>query len=90
MVIDAHAHFGTILDFDMPENMLIWSMDKYGIDCAVVSNIQGIEFDHDKVPLTKDRLKNQIDINYAAIEFSRKFPGRIFPLVWVMPHTGGV
>lgn len=90
MVIDAHAHFGSILDFYMPEKMLIQSMDKYGIDCAVVSNIQGIEFDHDKHPLTKDRLQNQIDINYAAIEFSRKFPGRIFPLVWVMPHTGGV
>jgi len=74
----------------MPENLLIQSMDKHGIDCAVVSNIQGTEFDHGKHPLAKDRLQNQIDINYAAIEFSRRFPGRIFPLVWVMPHTGGV
>lgn len=90
MVIDAHTHFGSILDFDMPENLLIQSMDKYGIDCAVVSNIQGVEFDHDNYPLTKNDLHNQNDINYAAIEFSRKFPGRIFPLVWAMPHTGGV
>lgn len=90
MIIDAHTHFGSILNFDMPENLLIQSMDKYDIDCAVVSNIQGVEFDHDNYQLTKDILQNQIDINYTAIEFSRKFPGRIFPLVWAMPHTGGV
>lgn len=89
MIIDSHTHFGTILDFDFPEEILIKSMNLHGIDCAVVSNLQGIEFDHNNHPLEKEVLRNQIEINMATIDFSRKYPGRIFPLLWAMPHTGG-
>ncbi|MHB1452401.1 MAG: amidohydrolase family protein [Saccharofermentanales bacterium] len=90
MIIDSHTHFGSMLDFDMPAAMLIRSMDLHGIDCAVVSSLEGIEFDHDGHPLPQEMLHNQIGINREAIEFSRKYPGRIFPLIWAMPHTGGV
>lgn len=89
MIIDSHTHFGKILDFDMPCEMLIRSMDTHGIDCAVVSNIEGVEFDHEHKPIPTESLHDQIEINMAAIEFSWKFPGRIFPLLWVMPNTGG-
>lgn len=89
MIIDSHTHFGSILDFDMPGEKLINAMDLAGIDCAVVSNIESMEFDHRADPLSKSILRDQIAVNEAALDFSRKYPGRICPLVWVMPHTGG-
>ncbi len=89
MIIDSHAHFGSILDFKMPGEKLIGAMDNAGINCAVVSNIEGMEFDHRADPLSKSILRDQIAVNEAALDFSRKHPGRIYPLIWVMPHTGG-
>ncbi|MHB8964189.1 MAG: amidohydrolase family protein [Saccharofermentanales bacterium] len=89
MIIDAHTHFGSVLDFDMPQDMLIRSMDRHGIDCAVVSNIEGIEYDHNGCPLAKDVLHSQIQVCQASIDFARRYPGRIYPLLWVMPQTGG-
>lgn len=90
VIIDSHTHFGKILEFDMPAKDLIKAMDLNGIDCAVISNIEGAEFDHDLSLIHKNGSGDQIKINKAVIEFSEKHPGRIFPLVWTMPHTGGV
>jgi len=89
MIIDSHTHFGSILDFNMPEELLIKSMDIYHVDYAVVSNIEGIEFNHDRIPIAKKYLRNQIAVNQTAVDFSRKYHGRVFPLLWTMPHTGG-
>ena len=89
MIIDSHTHFGSILDFCMPEELLIQAMDIYGIDAAIVSNIGGIEFGHDHDPIPGGSLRSQIDVNQDAIDFSRRYPGRIFPLLWAMPHSGG-
>jgi len=90
MLIDSHTHIGTILDFDLPQEALIRTMDRYGVDRAVVSNIEGAEFDHSCVPLGKDVVREQIGVNQVTIDFAKSNPGRIFPLVWVMPATGGV
>lgn len=32
MIIDTHAHIGKMLIFDMPEEDLLYSIEKYGID----------------------------------------------------------
>jgi len=46
MIIDSHTHIGTITKFNMPESMLLDSMQKYGIDFALVLNIEGCEVDN--------------------------------------------
>lgn len=89
MIIDSHTHFGSILDFDLPKKLLLQSMDLHGISGAVVSNIEGVEFDHSHRPLPEKSLRSQTAINLAALAFAREQPGRIFPLFWAMPHTGG-
>ena len=32
MIIDSHIHIGKIINFNMPEEMVIESMEKYRID----------------------------------------------------------
>ena len=66
MIIDCHTHIGKILTFDMPETMLLDSMDKYHIDFALVSNIEGAEFDEE----TRARV-NQIGDRIAASQEAR-------------------
>ncbi len=51
MIIDTHAHIGKMLIFDMPEEDLLYSIEKYGIDFSLVSNIEGSEFDEHGKPV---------------------------------------
>ena len=46
MIIDTHAHIGTLPPFDMTIDQLLYSMDAYGIDFTILSNIEGAENDH--------------------------------------------
>ena len=39
MIIDTHAHIGTLPPFDMTIEQVLYSMDKYGIDFTILSNI---------------------------------------------------
>lgn len=32
MIIDSHVHIGNIMNFNMPEEMVLKSMEKYNID----------------------------------------------------------
>ena len=41
MIIDTHAHIGTLPPFDMTIEQVLYSMDKYGIDFTILSNIEG-------------------------------------------------
>ena len=45
MIIDSHVHIGNMLGFNMPEEMVLKSMEKYNIDFSLVSNIDSAEFD---------------------------------------------
>lgn len=90
MVIDSHTHFGSILDFDLPEELLIRLMSDNDIKGTVVSNIEGIEFDHNHQILPANKIHSQMEVNLKAIKFGQKYPKKIFPLLWAMPHTGGV
>ncbi len=52
MIIDTHTHIGVLPPFYMTADMLLGSMERYGIDFSLVSNIEGAENDHrgDPVP----------------------------------------
>lgn len=90
MIIDSHTHFGITNNFYLPEKMLLNAMKKGCISKAVISNIEGAEFDGCKVALSSNKPENQILINTKTLEIAREYPGKFYPLVWIMPHTGGV
>ncbi|MDP4143994.1 MAG: amidohydrolase family protein [Bacillota bacterium] len=89
MIIDTHAHIGKVDKFNMPEEILIESMNKYNIDYCLVSNIEGIEFDNDQKPIPVELQRSQKEINKAAINFAKDYPTRIGVLLWAKTSTEG-
>ena len=90
MLIDSHVHIGTFYGITtsiMPCEMVMQSMEKYGIDYSLVSNASGCEFDSTLKPLGIERKKSQAEINYDAIAFAKSNPGRIGVLLWGKPFT---
>lgn len=60
MIIDSHAHIGKIIKFDMPEQTLLDSMEKYKINFSLVCNIEASEFDHTQKPIPEEQQFDQI------------------------------
>lgn len=89
MIIDTHVHIGTIAKFNMPKEMLLESINKYGIDYVLVSNIEGAEFDDNQNPIPKEFQHSQKEINEEAIELARNHPNRIGVLMWARPSAEG-
>lgn len=89
MIIDCHTHIGKILTFDMPEAVLLDSMDKYCIDYALVSNIEGSEFDGDQQPIPYEQQFSQRAANQKTLDLVRAHPDRLGALLWIKPMTEG-
>ena len=83
MIIDTHVHFGKTLDFDLPQEDIIYSMDKYDISFSLVSCIEGAEFDHMGDPIPKELQCSQNDIFKRTLEFAAKYPERIGAVPWM-------
>ena len=81
MIIDCHVHMGITDNYYMPEDMILASMDRYGIDRVILSNIEGIQ----KLP--GENLQSAV--NEKAIRFARKYPDRISVLLWARPEEEG-
>ena len=47
MIIDSHTHIGILPPFYMTPDMLLRSMERFGIDFSLVSNIEAAEKDHE-------------------------------------------
>ena len=82
MIIDTHAHIGKMLNFNMTTEDILYSMDKYGIDFTLFSNIEAAEFGHKgfKVPFFMSKPQNKLLIKSVAE--ARKAPDRLGVLVW--------
>ena len=85
MIIDTHVHIGTGLGFDMKESDVLYSMDKYGINIAVVSNCEVASHDHDRKLLPENLQKYQVECLSRALKFARENPGKIYLQHWVKP-----
>ena len=59
MIIDTHVHIGNILVFDMPPEDVLYSMDRYGIDFSLVSNVECAENDNNGNPIPQNLQKSQ-------------------------------
>ena len=40
MIIDTHVHIGKMINFDLKEEDVLYSMERYGIDFSLVSDIE--------------------------------------------------
>lgn len=85
MIIDTHVHIGQSLDFDMREEDVLYSLDKYGIDVAVVSNSEAASHDHDRKLLPDELQTSGIDCLKRSLKFARENEGRIYLQHWVKP-----
>ena len=85
MIIDTHVHIGKSLEFDLKENDVLYSMDRYGIDFSLVSNIESAELDHEGRPLLGQAAQN--DVFKKTLEFAYRYPERIGVMPWMKLRT---
>lgn len=89
MIIDSHLHTGTLGPFDMPQRIVLDSMDRYKIDYGLVSNIEGAEVDQDQNPIPREFQVSQREVNERVLRFVRAHPDRLGALLWIKPATEG-
>lgn len=85
MIIDTHVHIGTGLGFNMTEEDVLYSIDKYGIDYVLVSNAEAASHDHDRKPLPVSEQTSQLDCLRRTLRFAREHEDKIGVLHWIKP-----
>ena len=83
MIIDTHAHIGTLPPFDMTIDQLLYSMDAYGIDFTILSNIEGAENDHQGNPVPPPFSKPQNQLLRETVEAVRPYSDRLGVMPWL-------
>ena len=83
MIIDTHAHIGTLPPFDMTIEQVLYSMDKYGIDFTILSNIEGAENDHQQNPVPPPYSKPQNQLLRETINAVRPYTDRLGIMPWL-------
>lgn len=83
MIIDTHVHIGNILVFDMPPEDVLYSMDRYGIDFSLVSNVECAENDHNGNPIPQNLQKSQNEVLENTLEFAKAHSDKIGLLPWL-------
>ena len=85
MIIDSHVHIGKILNFNMRKQDVLYSMDAYGIDYSIVSDVRATEFDHQQRELPMFLQKPQLECIRGSVEFAKECPGKIGAALWLRP-----
>lgn len=85
MIIDTHVHIGTGLGFNMTEEDVIYSLDKYNIAYALVSNTEVASHDHERTLIPAEFQKGQIECLARTLKFARENQDKIGVLHWVKP-----
>ena len=87
MIIDTHVHIGNMLDFDMTEEQVLYSMEKYGISYSLVSNIECSEFDHEMNLLPSRLQKPQNQVLENTLHFARTNSDKIGVFAWIKAYS---
>lgn len=83
MIIDTHAHIGKVLSFDMTIEQILYSMERYGVDFTLLSNIEAVENDHEGNPVPKRFQKPQNELLRQTVELVRPHRNRLGILIWM-------
>lgn len=87
MIVDSHVHIGTIMNFSMTEEQVLYSMQKYGISFSLVSNIECAENDHNMKPIPEDLQKPQTLVLENTLRFASAHTEQIGVLAWLKIRT---
>lgn len=83
MIIDIHVHIGKGLNFDLKPEEVLYSMERYGIDFSLVSDIEGAEYDHLGNKIPKSIRKTQNEVTRETIRFAVEHPDMIGAAPWL-------
>lgn len=83
MIIDTHAHIGKVLHFDMTIEQIVYSMNRYGVDFTLLSNIEAVENDHEGNPVPAWFQKTQNELLRKTIALVRPHADKLGILVWM-------
>lgn len=84
MIVDAHAHIGVVPGtYDMPPQMQLDAMTRYGIDYALVSDIRAGET---QTP-PDGHTDFGVQINAEAADIVRRHADRLGLLLWCRPNA---
>ncbi|OCL25744.1 hypothetical protein U472_15600 [Orenia metallireducens] len=86
MIIDSHLHFGQIRKFNMPQEMLLKSLERYNIDFGIVSNIEGCEFDS-KMEFILEKQLSQMRVNVKTLDLVKRYLNKLKGQFWIKPYT---
>jgi predicted TIM-barrel fold metal-dependent hydrolase len=96
MIIDSHTHVG-VIQFEvgknrvknLPEEDLILALRKYKIDFALVSGLEGAEYDSDFRLVPGEKQVSQKDGIERLLSFVKKHDSKLKALIWIKPYTEG-
>ncbi len=83
MIIDTHAHIGKLLTFNMPEENVLYSMEKYGINFSLISSVEAAENSHSGKKIPRIFQKSQNKVLEKSLKFARENPDKIGILPWL-------
>ena len=83
MIIDSHTHIGILPPFYMTTDMLLYSMERYGIDFSLVSNIEAAENDHEGKPVPPEYRTPQNELLRRTLSEAKKAPDKLGVLPWL-------
>ena len=83
MIIDSHAHIGILPPFEMTAEQLLYSMERYGIDFSLFSNIEGAENDHQGTPVPDEWQTPQNELLRKTLAVAKQAPGKLGVLPWL-------
>ena len=81
-IIDIHAHVGSFEGYDLSIGTLLENMDRFGIDMALVSNIDGANVDG----YTKNL--SETATNETTAQIVMQYPQKLRGLLWAKPGEG--
>lgn len=88
MIIDTHVHIGgNVVNYQMTESDVIYAMNTYKIDKAIVSNADSVEADVCHNLLSSEVQTSQYNSLVRVVNFARDYPNRVYISVWVKPNT---
>lgn len=88
MIIDTHTHIGHMLNFNMTESDLLYSIEKYHIDFSLISNIECVEAGHKGHIIPRFLQKNEQKVLERTLGFVRKHPDKLGALIWLKLRRG--
>lgn len=94
MIIDSHTHTGTIQYtvgrnkvYNLRKQDLLVALDKYSIDFALVSSIEGAEFDSERRLAPKEQQIPQLKSMEQLVTYIKSNKSKLKALLWIKPYT---